>query len=87
MLSTSARVGAAMTSGGMAAASGSPGGDRIALALGGRPPDDLAVDCRRKARCEEPRVVRGDRVDDVDQDLDHRLLPGAELRPRRRSGR
>ena len=50
MFTISARVGAAMTSGGIGGGFGLARGDRVALALGGRPPDDLAIDGRRESR-------------------------------------
>ena len=81
-LRISARVGAAMTSGGMVVGLGLAGRDGIALALRRHALDDLAVDGRGQARGEEARVVLGDRVDHVDDDLDDRLLAGAELRLR-----
>ena len=81
-LRISARVGAAMTSGGIVVGFGLARRHGIALALRRHPFDDLAVDGRGEARGQEARVVLGDRVYHVDDDLDDRLLAGAELRIR-----
>ena len=88
MLSTSASVGAATTSGGIRPASGTPCCIGIGLALLGGPPDDLLVDGAREARGQEARrssAWTGSTTSTWTSIVD--CSPASELLPRRRPGR